>query len=526
MVLWILLGSIGLGLVLVWFGLRGKRLNDHPVCRQCRFDLSGSPEGTVTCPECGAGLKRPGSTRIGQRRKRTVCIGLGAVLVGLPAAALATTAYAMLTGADVHKYMPVGFLLWEARHADAARSKAVAAELLARYNGKKLEEEQVTRVMECALDVQGDERLPWATEWGDLIETGRSDGKLSEADQARFRVQSAVVALKPRPRVRIGDPAPLVISLKEARIGSSTALQSQVIFKSATVDGKPMKQARVKAPGGFATTFTSPMLGWFQLFGASNRMWGGQAYGQAALLLDLPKDLEAGPKQIQISVYIVTKPQSTRSSFSFSTGAPRKNDPDARLVERTVSVLVDPADVKGVELVQPSADVKEKMRRMAEASDLRVQVFDQGGVFSVVGPSGPIGSASMTFSIDGRPMEGAFDVLWRSGEREWPIGTLTTGTGADPNGYTLGPGMDAQRYVYGQVQGFDADTVDVVLRPSEKAAARTIDLTRIYGEEIVAKDVHVSVMTQDGTGTVVSVKPSKAKPTSLWLSLQRLVTGR
>src|SRR5438045_2458300 len=100
LLLW-LMGLIAAGAGLIILGLHGKRLNDHPVCRQCRFDLSGCPEGSVTCPECGAGLKRPGSTRIGQRRKRPVFLAVGAAAVLFPASAIGVTGFAMLTGQDV-----------------------------------------------------------------------------------------------------------------------------------------------------------------------------------------------------------------------------------------------------------------------------------------------------------------------------------------------------------------------------------------------------------------------------------------
>lgn len=68
------------GLVLLIWGLRGKKLNDHPLCKRCRFDLSGlgdlkaqlGPDGSVSaskCPECGSEVWKPGNVRVGQRRR-------------------------------------------------------------------------------------------------------------------------------------------------------------------------------------------------------------------------------------------------------------------------------------------------------------------------------------------------------------------------------------------------------------------------------------------------------------------------
>lgn len=53
------LAVIALGLGMVAAGWRGRRLNDHPVCRSCRFDLSGVLPDGVTCQECGAGCPPP-----------------------------------------------------------------------------------------------------------------------------------------------------------------------------------------------------------------------------------------------------------------------------------------------------------------------------------------------------------------------------------------------------------------------------------------------------------------------------------
>ncbi len=439
-------------------------------------------------------------------------LGIGATLCGLPAAALATTLFAILTGTDVHKYLPLGVLMWESRYADAARSKAIAAELLARYSGKKLDEDQGARAVACALDVQGNERIPWAAEWGDLIETARTDGKLAEADEARFRTQAAVLKFVARPRVRAGDPFPVSITLKEARIGSGTALTSRMYLKSATLDGKTLKASQDRRSGLMPTTFVAgPDLGWLQLFGASNRMWGGQAFGQGKLLVDVPKTIEPGAHQAVVKLVVLTKPQNNRMGFSYGGGLPKKDDPDQRAFERTLTVTVEPD--AGVELVKPAADAAKKMREILQPSSAMVYVYNGQA------------SASVQFGIEGRPMDGAFDVIWKADGREWSLGHFSTGTSADPwdTNYNY-PGAENQRSVSGSIEDFDASTVDVVLRPSQKAALRTTDLFKIYGEELVFKDVPVTIRDQSGNTTSSVTK--KPKGPNLWLELQRALGGR
>lgn len=49
------IGLAALGLALFWRGWRGRRIDNHPWCRKCRFDLKGLWPGAARCPECGLG---------------------------------------------------------------------------------------------------------------------------------------------------------------------------------------------------------------------------------------------------------------------------------------------------------------------------------------------------------------------------------------------------------------------------------------------------------------------------------------
>jgi len=63
--------------------------DDHPVCRNCEYDLIGSRTLPTSCPECGADLTKPGSIVYGNRDpmvKRRVSIFvliLALTLVGI-----------------------------------------------------------------------------------------------------------------------------------------------------------------------------------------------------------------------------------------------------------------------------------------------------------------------------------------------------------------------------------------------------------------------------------------------------------
>ena len=76
--------------ILLWrIGRRGKRLDDHPTCRKCAYDLIGLLPDSTRCSECGADIKAKRAVRIGNRRRRPVLAwtGLVCIFLSLPASA-------------------------------------------------------------------------------------------------------------------------------------------------------------------------------------------------------------------------------------------------------------------------------------------------------------------------------------------------------------------------------------------------------------------------------------------------------
>src|SRR5688500_6972626 len=81
--------AAGVGFVLAWAGWRGRRVNNHPLCRRCGFDLTGRPPDSARCAECGADLSDRCAIRVGQRECRRRPLAAGVVLILLTLAPLA-----------------------------------------------------------------------------------------------------------------------------------------------------------------------------------------------------------------------------------------------------------------------------------------------------------------------------------------------------------------------------------------------------------------------------------------------------
>lgn len=64
----------------IWLFKRARRkVDDHPICRECGFDLFGLPESSVRCPECGSDLAQRDAVRMGNsvastRRRAAVAL--------------------------------------------------------------------------------------------------------------------------------------------------------------------------------------------------------------------------------------------------------------------------------------------------------------------------------------------------------------------------------------------------------------------------------------------------------------------
>ncbi len=485
-----LLGALAVGVLLIVLGLRGKRLNDHPVCRDCRFDLLGVYPGVITCPECGSGLRRPKAVRDGQRRRRPAYIAIGAILVITPGLGLGTLAFATLAGADLNTYKPVGLLLWEGRNAGVASAQAAGQELLDRLTANRLSKAQVSTAVAAALDLQGDPDARWSETWGDLIERARLNGNLSDAQVQRWRHQAAVLEWRVRPRVRSGDPIPVCVSLKEARVGSTTELIAQGTITSATLD---TRQATIETamfpeirPRGSRRFLPSMPVGWLYLAGSASRM---RVFIESPVLAFCITKPETGLGRRDLAMDLDLLAEPSGGGFMVLGSAPAGRGQGGTGVRHSHGVTVEvlPADAPVVDLVTPTPELMASLTARLSPRQSTYSSF----LFA--------SNASQQFSVDDLPVPVAFDVIWKVGDREWKVGSFTSGQGvplqADDGThmYYSGLGGGHLRHVGGRrLPGFRAKAVTVILRPSPAAALLTVDLTRIYGGELVFEDVDIT----------------------------------
>ncbi len=180
-----------LGLALLTLGLRGRRADSLPRCRNCRYLLSGQPADdnnrpTGPCPECGADLAPQRAIRFGKRRARLRLAAAGLLLLLIGAGYGSVRAWRWGAAFNWNTVKPVWLLAREASGAGSAAEKSALTELLRRDDENALSTAKLTRLAAAGLACQADQARTWQPLWGDLIESAWLKELLTEPHQVAY----------------------------------------------------------------------------------------------------------------------------------------------------------------------------------------------------------------------------------------------------------------------------------------------------------------------------------------------------
>lgn len=496
----ILLGlfvAIVIGIALLVLGLRGRRVNRHPSCRGCGFDLSGTLPDGVTCPECGAGLRRDKAVRIGQRRRMWSVASIGAVLILLPLSGICVTVYAVLTGADIHSYKPAGILLWEAKGDNAQTLAAVAKEFSKRRQAGKLDSATIGRVVDAALAIQGDPDRPWSEDWGDFIEMVNLDGDVTDEQMQRFRNQCVSLTCEVRPKIAAGRSLPIKVSHDEVRLSSASMVFVQAFISSAFLDGKPFEPGIV--PPGVTDEFSmfsyampNRSMGagfpiWGEMVSGDSSPWGmgmmmSMQMGEVPMLR-LPDDIAPGEHELRLVLSIQGQEVDMNSGFEWAN-KDEEEDAPRHIVTLTARFVVTPTDEAGIEVIEPTAELDAEIRDAL--SPVSGWVYDA-----------EFGGRQAQISLQGGtvPCGIAFDAFLRVGDKQVALGPVLraprSGTAAAspfPAGMMMSTDLSAS------IGKADITGATLVLKPNPALALHTTEITRVYGGEIVIESLEIQDM--------------------------------
>ena len=260
------------GVLILWLGLRGRRVDDHPVCRKCGRDLTGveSPR----CPECGQPADRP---RVGNRERRPILLAAGGTLATVALLVTLIGGAWLLTPERSAGHKPAWLLQFESGLALARPRKVAADELVRRLRVNELDAEQAAEVAALFLEHQSDAALAWEPAKGDFVRMAHQRRHVDEPDWQTFLERGAAAGLSVR---RIVWLPPDHAETRPAALGVTS-----VLFTDAEdLVGSPVVAAEVD-PTKFRldTVSSHPVYLCVERTDGISGQWEGE-YGERAII--------------------------------------------------------------------------------------------------------------------------------------------------------------------------------------------------------------------------------------------------
>ena len=454
-------GLAGVGLLTV--GRRGTLTDRHPLCRRCRYDLVGMWPGAALCPECGTDLTGARSLCRGNRRRRPSLFLCGCGLLTVAASIGGALGWGAATTFNWNQVKPVWLLLHETEVTDTPTVSAALTELHSRYSANRLDHETTMRLVQQGIEVQGDRTQLWLPGWGNLVEAAWIDGLLADDQKGNYARHCAPSQLEVRPTVRAGDPIPIDL-VASPRLGGNFLFYLNVELVDATIDGQHVRSTRRNSwtnrpiKGDYSASGIT--VGPTRFSEHSFRSLGSGSHSIQTIWRLKVVDGQAVQKRIR---------RMREGSFSWH---PDMTDPTLeewtveyeaqfqviRRTEESVSFFED-------ESLYPAV---QKAVRRAHVQYISADRYPELNVY---------------VAIAGAPADLAFRVFVRSGDREWPITSISAPAGNDwyhVQSVARAPGFPNS-----------VASVDVVLRSDLDVARKTATLKRVWKGEIVISDVAI-----------------------------------
>ena len=452
--LWLIPASAFIAAVaMLWLGLRGRRVNDHPICRRCGFDLFNRPETSARCPECGADLDKPRAIRIGRRERRgffvatggtllAIVLTLGGTLLVVTLAVGGAAGYAAFTITDWQPHKPAWWLVRELN--DPRVRNAAVSELSARLGAGKLAPHQVNAAVDKALSIQADAAEAWNPSLGDFIEDARRAKRLDDPRWERFARQTPRHILRVRRRVRHGDPIPYAIYDGSARVGNRTQFHAAWRRLTASMAGGPILDSR-RTGAAMPLNLTGSNTAGDAVEAAeyADRV----APGTHTLVIDLEVDVQHGGQHVE-DLSIATTTLRLTAPFEL---LPASSPSVAVIEDESIRAAMERAIVG-----QTSASVN------AMLGPRRVEV-----VLNCHGA--PRGIGYQVYAIvDGHEQQVRFIACEGGTSNRWHMS------------FDMPDNMKT------------VDAIDLLYKPSVEAAARTTDVFEIWGGTILHERIPVT----------------------------------
>jgi hypothetical protein len=439
---WLLV--FGLPLVLATFLIRAGRkrwIGSDPHCRACNYILHGLQSNR--CPECGATLS-PTAIQHGQPRRRWGPFLSGWLILIFLAIFTISGGISALRDIEWYHYKPTHFVMEDLNSGQPTIALRAWTELMRRDSAGSLAASTRDDLVKYALLRQANAQPPFTaldTATVNYLGARCLAGDLPKDQQTKFFEQCFRIRLAVRAKVILGDYVPYLViheGIGPTQSFFAPGLPSfwtKVILMNASIDGK--KESR---SGGVS----------------SESMGFGAGTMGSSVNCSVP-----GKHQLDLTIRI----EISHGQFG-PAGLPTLYE-----AEQTISANFEVLATKPDNLIQATSQpsMTAGLRAAFTPSNFR---FDSKNMNMLEGNIG----------ISGAPQNLAYDVIAVYGGKEHNLSTIA---------YKMGSGMWSYG-VNGTVTPPPPATVNIILRPSEKAARESVDLYGYWSQELVFPNVPVS----------------------------------
>ncbi|MBL1217959.1 MAG: hypothetical protein D8M59_10745 [Planctomycetes bacterium] len=450
----ICIGAFMAGLAALIFGLVGRKAHDHPYCHACLFDLFGHADPKI-CPECGLKFRKHNDIAHGLRQKRKGWVLTGTLMVAI---SVGTGVYKVGSAVWAGRaLMPEWVLLQQFNHGDR---RAAFGELYSRYAQSNLSANGTAKTVQAIIAVQTNPAERWVTDLYVFLQEARAAESITDDQWEAILLGGARLGLEVRDRVPTGGQWAISLDRKNrfdhgltwsiASWQSSPGPWTRLTLEECTVNGQYFD----------LNTWYDPRRRSREPNWDPERAW---SYGGGKQTWHTAMTLEPGLYTLKTRWLLEVTERDDPNGTVYSKTINLSNTftvlpPE----ESTVTPLRDPS-------LQPQMDksvtlnhvVLKTMQDTSQNVEYRLEVE-----FSLTPPPCPI----------------AFDIIVRTADREWIIGSLGH---PGPGGDRVGSSSETT------IRPFDDGTVDIILRGSADAAVTRPDMTEYWDGEIVFENVPV-----------------------------------
>ncbi len=440
--LWLIVPGIllALGLILFITGMRGRKVNDHPICRGCRFDLVGIYPGSSRCPECGKELDGS-AIRVGKRKRRPWLAISGAML-----AVTSLLAGGSLIVIDNREYdwayfVPTSWLIARIGDDESGTDGRIIGELYNRHEFGTLTQTQMDEIAAITLKRQADLSLDWHRRSGALMERLIAFNDISPTDASTYFEQIQVeIVVQTVSKARTDATIPIAVAVTLDRTGFGDFFYEYTL-NSLMIDDIAVARPEFQSE---RTRYQLPQLSWFDF---SDDKW---------------RDLEITNWTLPVPVGAHT----IRTSWTMRAFNSIEDDAElllTRELEASTPIEVVPT---GIPIILPVFN-----ENLAE-------VFMRSGWVESA-QARHLGDDRVEFDLElvssgNRKIPISMQAVLIDGSQEWVLGS-----------FAMRPAYDRERVTLSSIlTGFESHNATLELRPDPELAEQMLGFDRILSNTI------------------------------------------